>query len=311
MALPVRAHRCEKVVCYVVREGQLLVFRHLDHPIEQAGIQVPAGTVEPGEEAADAALREASEESGLTGLRLVAELGEDDYDIWPVRDEVLHRRYFLLSAEGEIDLAARWEHADPDPTGGGPTPRWECFWIPLFWGHGLSGGQGRFVGAATDLLDPGEDGLGTVTPGDRTLLEEATLGNINWNGPRFAAREVVERPEFRHYTDLVPGRGDLGVRMADGSGVAWAVLLPATDPGFGWAGEGVPELSVWVREDRRGRGLGTRLLRELLDRAHRAGFARISLSVEDGNPARRLYERLGFVAVPGREADGLMVRDLT
>jgi ribosomal protein S18 acetylase RimI-like enzyme len=43
----------------------------------------------------------------------------------------------------------------------------------------------------------------------------------------------------------------------------------------------------------RGRGAGTALLRELIDEARATG-RRLSIHVERGNRARRLYERLGF-----------------
>jgi hypothetical protein len=33
----------DKVLCYVVRDGRLLVFRHTDYSYEEVGIQVPAG----------------------------------------------------------------------------------------------------------------------------------------------------------------------------------------------------------------------------------------------------------------------------
>lgn len=45
----------------------------------------------------------------------------------------------------------------------------------------------------------------------------------------------------------------------------------------------------------RGRGLGTRCLQALAREAHAAGQA-LSIQVEIHNPARRLYERLGFIA---------------
>jgi GNAT superfamily N-acetyltransferase len=44
----------------------------------------------------------------------------------------------------------------------------------------------------------------------------------------------------------------------------------------------------------RGAGIGGALLRALLDEARRDGLP-VSLHVEDNNPARRLYARLGFV----------------
>ena len=51
--------------------------------------------------------------------------------------------------------------------------------------------------------------------------------------------------------------------------------------------------------EQRGRGIGAQLLRTLAVEAGRLGFARLSLSVERTNPARRLYERLGYREVGG------------
>lgn len=61
--------RVAKVLCYVVRDGQLLVFRHRDYP--EAGVQVPAGTLHEGEDPAVGALRETEEETGHRGFRIV------------------------------------------------------------------------------------------------------------------------------------------------------------------------------------------------------------------------------------------------
>jgi GNAT superfamily N-acetyltransferase len=44
----------------------------------------------------------------------------------------------------------------------------------------------------------------------------------------------------------------------------------------------------------RGQGIGTTLLRWLMDEAARRGVT-LSLYVEDYNPAYRLYQRLGFI----------------
>ena len=64
----------EKVTGFVIREvqgeQQLLVFRH---PF--AGIQIPAGTVEIGEAAEMAVLREVAEEGGLSDVTIKAHLG--------------------------------------------------------------------------------------------------------------------------------------------------------------------------------------------------------------------------------------------
>jgi ribosomal protein S18 acetylase RimI-like enzyme len=51
--------------------------------------------------------------------------------------------------------------------------------------------------------------------------------------------------------------------------------------------------------ERRGSGLGTQLLRTILDEARDSG-KRVTIHVEQFNPAQTLYRRLGFVAVEER-----------
>ena len=46
--MPAKVHT-SKVLCYIVRDGQLLVFRHADYDLEHVGIQIPAGSIRHGE----------------------------------------------------------------------------------------------------------------------------------------------------------------------------------------------------------------------------------------------------------------------
>ena len=86
----------DKAVAYITCDGKLLVF---DHPgIPETGTQVPAGTIAPGEPPAEAAMREAFEETGLTSLVMRRFLGERAFDIAPFgRDEIYHRYFFIWS----------------------------------------------------------------------------------------------------------------------------------------------------------------------------------------------------------------------
>lgn len=118
-----------KVLAYITHANRLLVFRHVDFP--EAGIQVPGGTVEPGEDWEAAALREATEETGLSDLRLIGLLGERKFDLAPYgRDEVNLRRFYHLRCEGQPPEV--WRHAELAPSEGPPDPiMFECFWAPL------------------------------------------------------------------------------------------------------------------------------------------------------------------------------------
>ena len=134
----------QKAVSYCVHDQRLLVFRHLDFPIEETGLQVPAGSVQDGETPEAAALRETSEETGMDAFELVRLLGRNTYDMRPYRDEVQERWFFHLRPTTQ--LPAKWFSLEMHDGTGEPT-RLECFWIPISHGHVLAGGQGAFLWA--------------------------------------------------------------------------------------------------------------------------------------------------------------------
>lgn len=142
--------------------------------------------------------------------------------------------------------------------------------------------------------------LHALSADDRSLLRLATLANMNWNEARFGPDDVEKTAEISHYFSAFPGERDFGLvdRTADQvRAVGWLVFLPEEDPGYGFVDADVPELSLTTFEEFRGRGIGTALLVELLRSARSRGLKAVSLSVEDGNGARRLYERCGFEVV--------------
>ncbi|MCM6774503.1 NUDIX domain-containing protein [Nocardia sp. CDC159] len=137
----------DKVLCYIVREGRLLVFRHTDYSLEEVGIQVPAGSVRAGETPEDAALREAREETGLSKFSIVRKLGEATYDITPYRWEIQHRHFFEMTVDE--DTLERWLSQE-DHDGEKKPTRFECFWIGLESAHILQSGQGALLGRLFD-----------------------------------------------------------------------------------------------------------------------------------------------------------------
>jgi ADP-ribose pyrophosphatase YjhB (NUDIX family) len=98
-----------KVLAYITRKEkesmQLLVFRHVHYP--QAGLQVPAGTVDAGEDLLSALWREIDEESGLTPIQLVlvAQVATAPF-YFAERDEWQERSFFHLRARDA--LPDRW-----------------------------------------------------------------------------------------------------------------------------------------------------------------------------------------------------------
>jgi ribosomal protein S18 acetylase RimI-like enzyme len=124
---------------------------------------------------------------------------------------------------------------------------------------------------------------------------------------------TLEHPEAVRYHRDWGRRGDLGVVAelnGEVVGVAYCRIFTEEDHGQGYVDDDTPGLAVAVREAERGVGLGARLMSPLAEAAAAAGFARLSLSVAAENPARRLYERIGYREISS-DGDGIrMVIDL-
>lgn len=91
--------------------------------------------------------------------------------------------------------------------------------------------------------------------------------------------------QHTHYTSHYPdARYQVIVRGGEDVGRLYVARL---------AGE-IRLMDIALLAVHRGQGIGGALMGELLETARREGCF-VSLHVEDHNPARRLYERLGFV----------------
>ena len=121
-----------------------------------------------------------------------------------------------------------------------------------------------------------------VDAGMRALGREAALG----------------LPVAQKYLEGWGRRGDAGVVAFDDAGqrlgAAWYRVFSDEAPGYGFVASDVPELSIGVSEDARGRGVGTSLIEALIRSARSQGYRAVSLSVDRQNPALALYERSGF-----------------
>jgi ribosomal protein S18 acetylase RimI-like enzyme len=149
---------------------------------------------------------------------------------------------------------------------------------------------------------------------DRGVLRAATLANMNWAGQRFTYRDIDGSPDITHYFSDFPGERDFGLVDVDNEtprSLAWLAYLPENHPGYGFVDADTPELSITTFEAYRGQGLGTALLEQLLDEARSRRVRAISLSVEDDNRARHLYERTGFVVVGRNGGSDTMLLELS
>ncbi|MYR94501.1 MULTISPECIES: NUDIX hydrolase [unclassified Streptomyces] len=134
-----------RVAAYVIRHHPfpaLLVFDHVDAP--EAGTQVPAGGVGAGEDLERAVLREAAEETGLTGGTVVRRLAVEDRP-HPVTGQPRRTTFFLLDAPPDGPEA--WEHT-VGGDGADAGMRFACRFVPLPLAQPLADAQDAWLGLA-------------------------------------------------------------------------------------------------------------------------------------------------------------------
>lgn len=141
-----------------------------------------------------------------------------------------------------------------------------------------------------------------ATANDTVILTAAGLEAANWRGDTLLTLEqFTDNPDLSHYLAGWPRAGDFGVvaesATGAGAGAAWCRTFTAEDAGYGFVAADIPELTIGVLPTHRGAGTGKALMANLIALGRLRAIRAISLSVEDGNRARALYENLGFVKV--------------
>lgn len=137
--------------------------------------------------------------------------------------------------------------------------------------------------------------LRPATAADLPFLWRVLSLAASMDGTADAIAAAKNDPTLTPYVDGYPRDGDVGFVAERGRvavGAAW-VRCGAPRDGKVWT-LSTPELVIASVPDARGDGVGTTLLRAIID-ASRGRFDAIALSVREGNPAVRLYERFGFV----------------
>jgi len=112
----------------------------------------------------------------------------------------------------------------------------------------------------------------------RALYFETMRGLIE---PLFGWDQRQQEDSFAGWFDLRQAR----IIVADGRDVGW--MQTRADDRELFLG------SLYVRPEMQGRGIGTHILRDLIDQSERSSRP-LTLAVMKNNPAIRLYERLGF-----------------
>ena len=119
--------------------------------------------------------------------------------------------------------------------------------------------------------------------------------------------EIVYRPELSLYTEgFGSSEHDTAYAAVCGGkvvGAAWARIMND----YGHIDDESPSLAVSLLPEYRSRGIGTKLMRGLLDSLKARGYAQTSLAVQKANYAYNMYRKLGFEVIGSNDEEYIML----
>jgi GNAT superfamily N-acetyltransferase len=140
-----------------------------------------------------------------------------------------------------------------------------------------------------------------AVPDDQPFLWEMLYYAAHMDEGREPPESARTNAALAPYLEGFGRPDDCGVIALDAAtgtpcGAAWIRRMPSTWPLYRFVEAATPELAIAVAPAHLGRGAGGLMLARLLADAA-ANHHAIVLSVRANNPAKALYERLGFTVV--------------
>ncbi len=119
-------------------------------------------------------------------------------------------------------------------------------------------------------------------------------------------KAIIEQPELQVYiADF--GKSDDWCLVAEVKekivGAVWVRIMND----YGHIDDETPSFAMSLYEEYRNMGIGTALMRDMLEFLKNKGYKQTSLSVQKANYAVRMYQKVGFEVIDENEEEYIMV----
>ena len=120
-------------------------------------------------------------------------------------------------------------------------------------------------------------------------------------------RSIIENEVLQVYVRDFGKKADDRCLVAEVEGKVIGAVWTRVMNDYGHIADGIPSLAISIYKDYRHKGIGTDLLRKMLQLLKRDGYPQVSLSVQKANYAFRMYLKAGFEVLKEMEEEYLMV----
>ena len=141
-----------------------------------------------------------------------------------------------------------------------------------------------------------------ILEGEDSLLKEFLYEAIFVpDGVPTPPKSIISQPELQVYiTGFGKKKDDIGLVAEVEKKPIGAVWVRIMDD-YGHIDNDTPSFAISLYKDYRGMGIGTALMKEMLQILKERGYKKASLAVQKANYAVKMYQKIGFVIVDENE----------
>ena len=119
-------------------------------------------------------------------------------------------------------------------------------------------------------------------------------------------KSIIEQPELQVYIEDFGKKDDWCLVAEIKEKIVGAVWVRIMDD-YGHIDDETPSFAISLYEEYRNMGIGTALMRNMLELLKNKGYKQTSLSVQKANYAVRMYQKVGFEVIDENEEEYIMV----
>lgn len=121
------------------------------------------------------------------------------------------------------------------------------------------------------------------------------------------SKDIVKEPELQVYVEGFGKKKDDIAWVAEVDqkivGAVWVRIMND----FGHIDDSTPSLAISVYKEYRNHGIGTAMMKKILNDLREKGYKQTSLSVQKANYAAKIYQKLGYKIKKENDEDFVMV----
>ena len=120
-------------------------------------------------------------------------------------------------------------------------------------------------------------------------------------------REIIYKPELQVYiAEFGKKLGDLALVAETDNKIIGAVWVRIMND-YGHIDDETPSFAISLDREYRNKGIGTALMKSMLNKLKNAGYRQASLAVQKENYAVKMYKKVGFEIVDENNEEYIMI----